>query len=380
MTSLFTTVEHEPNGNIRRDQYGRYILPDPVTGEEKPWTRVTTLAGTLADRRGLEKWAQRNIVYGLGQRQDLYARAAACTLDDRETLTRIVEEAQSAAAEKAGANFGSAIHQFTERIDRGEQVNVPAPYDRDIDAYKQALDQADIAVVLGWVERVVVIPDLEVAGTLDRLVDGYWGPTPRVADLKTGKDVVPYGMTEIALQLALYAHATHYWAGDTWQPMPTVDQERAVVIHLPVGQGRCVLYEVNIEAGWDAVQLAVDVRRWRKRRDLAQQIHPVTSTAVRAGEKPDVADTSPAATGQVSAARVEWVRARVERIINHGHGDKLARVWSAHKNVPTFKQGGPRTEEHVDQIAAMCDQVEADAQLPFGPPDPEHPLLKETKQ
>src|SRR5690606_41320127 len=72
MTSLFTTVEHEPNGNIRRDQYGRYILPDPVTGEEKPWTRVTTLAGTLADRRGLEKWAQRNIVYGLGQRQDLY--------------------------------------------------------------------------------------------------------------------------------------------------------------------------------------------------------------------------------------------------------------------------------------------------------------------
>jgi hypothetical protein len=241
MTSLFTTVGHGPNGNIRRDQYGRYILPDPVTGEEKPWTRVTTLAGTLADRRGLEKWAQRNIVYGLGQRQDLYARAAACTLDDRETLTRIVEEAQSAAAEKAGANLGSAIHQFTERIDRGEQVNVPAPYDRDIDAYKRALDQADIAVVLGWVERVVVIPELEVAGTLDRLVDGYWGPTPRVADLKTGKDVVPYGMTEIALQLALYAHATHYWTGETWQPMPTVDQDRAVVIHLPVGQGRCVL-------------------------------------------------------------------------------------------------------------------------------------------
>src|SRR5690606_24826292 len=245
-------------------------------------------------------------------RRDLHSfptRRSSDLLDDRETLTRIVEEAQSAAAEKAGANFGSAIHQFTERIDRGEQVNVPAPYDRDIDAYKQALDQANIAVVLGWVERVVVIPELEVAGTLDRLVDGYWGATPRVADLKTGKDVVPYGMTEIALQLALYAHATHYWAGETWQPMPTVDQDRAVVIHLPVGQGRCVLSEVDVLAGWAAVQLAVGVRRWRERRDLARQSPPATS-AVRAGDKPDVADTSPVATGQVSAARVEWVRAR----------------------------------------------------------------------
>jgi hypothetical protein len=360
MTDLFTTPDHGPNGQIKRDQHGRYLLPDPNTGEEKSWTRVTTLAGTLADRYGLEQWTQRNIVYGLGQRQDLYAQAAAATLDDKQTLGRIVKDAQAAAADKAGANLGSAIHQFTERIDRGEPVTVPAPYNQDIDAYTATLDSHDVAVCTGWVERVVIIPELEVVGTLDRLVDGPWGGTPRVADLKTGKDVARYGMTEIALQLALYAHGTHWWDGHHWQPMIPVDQDHAVVMHLPVGRGHCTLYQVDIDAGWDAVQLAADVRRWRRRKNLAQQMSPVAPAA-----QPDLEPVD-----RMSKARVEWVRARVQRLIDHGHGTLLARQWSQHADVPTFKQGGPTTEHHIDLIAEMCAKVEADIQAAFGPTDP----------
>lgn len=256
---------------IKRDRYGRYLLPDPTTGQERSWTRVTTLASTLADRFGLEKWAQRNIVWGLGQRQDLWARAAATTVDDKKTLAQVAADAQAAASSAAGANLGTALHQFTERIDRGERIVVPPPYDGDVAAYTKALSDAGIFVVKGSIERIVIVPEFEVVGTLDRVVKGLW-PMARVADLKTGKDVVRYGMTEIALQLALYAHASHWWTGEEWKPMPAIDQDKAVVMHLPVGQGRCALYEVDIRAGWEAVQLAVDVREWRKRKDLAQAI------------------------------------------------------------------------------------------------------------
>lgn len=375
MTDLLTTPDNGPNGTIKRDRWGRYELPHPHTGKVQAWTRVTTLSSTLADRFGLEKWMQRNIVYGLGQRQDLYARAAAARLEDKDTLTAIVNEAQTAAADKAGANLGSAIHQFTERIDRGEPVTVPPPYDRDVAAYQQAMEAADIAVTAGWVERVVCIPELEVVGTLDRLVEGNWPlGHPRVADVKTGKDVVKYGMTEIALQLALYANATHWWDGTRWHPMIPVDRAKAVVIHLPVGQGTCTLYEVDIAAGWQAVQLAVDVRNWRKRRDLAQQI-PAITPAVPAtdGTGPD----SGAGTGPVTttppAAQIAWIKARVKKLIDDGHGPELATQWSTRRNVPTFKQGGPTTVGHIQAITEMCDLVEKNNGLPFGPSDPTRP-------
>jgi hypothetical protein len=256
------TVLTEP----KRDRYGRYMLPDPDTGKERPWTRATTIAGTLADRYGLEKWAQRNTVLGLGLRQDLYALAASCTAEDKQQLEQIVNQAQEAAKAQSGANLGTALHKLTERIDSGEQLDVPATWRPDIDAYLAAF--ADNAIRVQAIEQIVVIPWLGVAGTLDRLVT-VKGQGPYIADLKTGQDVVKYGMGEIALQLALYANATHVWNGNGYDPMPTVDKTKALVVHLPVGQGVCTLHWVDIQAGLEAVRLAVAVRDWRKRRDLS---------------------------------------------------------------------------------------------------------------
>jgi hypothetical protein len=73
------------------------------------WTRVTTVAGTLADRYGLEKWGNRNVVLGIAAREDLYAQAASCTPDDKDTLNQIVDQAQEAAKAKSGANLGTAL-------------------------------------------------------------------------------------------------------------------------------------------------------------------------------------------------------------------------------------------------------------------------------
>lgn len=278
---VFEAVDVKPEARIKRDRWGRYEIPHPDTGKTQSWTRATTLASTLADRFGLEQWSKRNVVLGIGARVDLYAQAAAALPEDKDTLNQIVAQAEEASKAKAGANTGSALHRFTERADAGEDVQAPAPWDADLAAYRSTMNEAGLTVVAGWLERVLLVPEVDVAGTCDRLLDvGRWGALPRIGDLKTAKDVVRYGMTEIALQLSLYAHATHWFdpdAGELHEIDVKIDQDRAIVMHLPVGQGRCTLYEVDIAAGWDAVRLAVDVRNWRKRKNLCAELTPSTT-------------------------------------------------------------------------------------------------------
>lgn len=344
------------DATIERDKWGRYRIPDPETGKIRSWTRATTMAGTLADRFGLEQWSKRNVVLGLGTRADLYAQAASCTPDDKDTLNRIVEQAEEASKSKAGANLGTALHRFTERLDAGEQVSVPDPWAADVAAYRQTMTAAGVAVVDGWLERVLVIPQIGCAGTCDRLVNAMGWRLPRIGDLKTGQDVLRYSMVEIALQLAIYAHATHWYDPATRRlhEMPAVDLARALVMHLPVGQGVCHLYEVDIDAGWNAVELAVAVREWRKRKDLADQL-PVIGTT----------ETAAAASALASDERLVWLRGRIEVIKTAGHIDELALTWPV--DTPTLKQGG-LTDAHVDAIAHACDQVETAHRIPF----PEH--------
>lgn len=268
-----------------------------MTTKTKPqaWTRVTTIANTLKDRYALEQWAQRNTVLGLGAREDLYALAASATPDDKDQLNKIVSQAQEAAKARSGANLGTALHRLTERIDSGEQLDVPETWRPDIDAYCQTLADHHVRIHSEWIERVVIIPQLQAAGTLDRMVTVGDNLTYRIADLKTGASADRY-VNETAIQLALYANASYVWRGSTddiqrdqygryllpapedepnaYDPMPPVDTDTALLIHLPVGEATCGLHEVDIKAGKEAVRLAMSVRDWRKRRDLAWPFNP----------------------------------------------------------------------------------------------------------
>jgi len=264
------TVTQLPQADTRRDRYGRYLLPDPETGKERPWTRITTVANTLADRYGLEQWAQRNTALGIGLRPDLYALAVSSTIDDRTQLNKIVSQAQDAAKASSGANLGTALHRITERVDQGDDLNIPAEWEGDVDAYCQTLVDHHVTIDPGWIERIVINTHFGVAGTLDRLVTLSGQAAHTVADLKTGKHAVTYGTGEIAVQLALYATATHAWTGVDFQPLPPVDTNKALLIHLPVGQATCTLHTVDIAAGLEAARIAFDVREWRKRKDLTQ--------------------------------------------------------------------------------------------------------------
>lgn len=271
------------------DRYGRYVIPHPTTGKKTSWTRATTYAKSISDTYALGQWMLRMAVKGVATRPDLYALAAATPIEDKDGLNRIAEDAKEAAAAKAGANLGTALHSFTEQVDRGEVPNVPEPWARDIAAYRKMLADHGIRILPQYLERKVVVPEISIAGTFDRIVDrgGL-----KIGDLKTGKDL-SFGWLEIAVQLAIYSRATHLWTPSTrtFEPMPAVDQDVALVFHLPVGKAVATLYEVDIAAGWQAAQLCGQVRDWRKRRDLAQA---VTAARLAVREVAPLPDVTPA--------------------------------------------------------------------------------------
>ncbi|GAA3765702.1 hypothetical protein [Micromonospora maritima] len=296
----------------KRDRWGRYLLPDP--GEPGatstlPWTRATTFAKSISDTFGLTKWQLRMALKGITMRPDLYARASAATIDDKQVLDQVAEAAKEAAASSSGANLGSALHQFSERLDRGEQVHVPPPWDADIAAYQKALTDHAIDVDADLIERIIVVRQHHVAGTLDRIYKSRRWRLPRIGDLKTGKDLT-HGWMEIAVQLALYANADAMWNGltDRYEPMPEVDREVGVVIHLPVGKATATVYEVDLTAGWEIAQVCADVRELRTRRNLAKPAAIATPTVDALLEQIEQAATDNALTAlwQQATGRGEW--------------------------------------------------------------------------
>lgn len=250
-----------PAPTIERDGYGRPLIVPPGGGKPKAYTRATTFAGTMEDTYNLGLWQQRMTAVGLSERADLLL-AVSAHRDDKKRLDEIVEQAKEAAQAHAAATTGTALHALAEQLDRGQVVpTVPEAYLDDLAAYARTTQ----GMTHLHIERLLVLDDLKVAGTPDRVVEYKGGRY--IADIKTGS--ITYGMGKIAVQLALYSRG-HLYDPETGQREPLgVDQRNALVIHLPAGTGTCSLHWVNIAAGWEAVQHAAWVRSWRSRRDLS---------------------------------------------------------------------------------------------------------------
>lgn len=265
------------------------------------WTRATTVTKVLSDQTALDKWKRRMVLTGVTRRPELLSMAAA-SAGDKWALDQVAEDAMTAAGAGERASLGTDLHAITEKLDAGEPVDVPEEHLADVAAYLSTLATYGITCPPDLIERIVVNPAVEVAGTFDRVVEltrplmvqlpgeepvtfeaGEW----LIGDLKTGANL-SYGWGEIAQQLAIYANAplmakTRVAERDRWgryvlpdpgvhpeefEPMPEVDLGFGLVIHLPVGERRCQLYLIDIDAGWQAAQMAHQVRTWRGRKNL----------------------------------------------------------------------------------------------------------------
>jgi hypothetical protein len=253
----------------RVDRYNRYRLPHLESGRVVPYTRVTTFAKVLADTFKLSLWNQRLAVKGLTLRPDLFDAVMKCSLDDKDDLNYLVEQAKEAAGSKVKASLGTAIHKITEDIDNGilSIKNVSQEHLPDIKAYIAERNRRDIVTVPGMIERIVVNPVTNTAGTIDR-IDQLPDGSLIIGDVKTGN--IDYGELEMAMQVAIYAHSTHMWDKDRkrYVPMPAVRRDIAGIWHIPAGTGKCTLKEVDIEFGWLAALEAIRVKNMRAKKSI----------------------------------------------------------------------------------------------------------------
>lgn len=307
MTDDFTT----PGPEIARDRYGRPIIKPLSGGKPVSYTRCTTFAGMLEDTFNLSRWQMRMTALGLVDRPDLQL-AVAAHRDDKSRLNDLCGEALEAAQAHAAATIGTALHGLTEQHDRGtleDLTKVPAAYRADIEAYIAATAPLEVVQI----ETFGVLDDLKIAGTWDRIVKV--GGRNFIADLKTGS--IDFGIGKIAIQLAIYSRCKRYdITAGTRHRLPDVDQDRAIIIHLPAGTGTCKLVEVDIAAGWTAVDLARQVKAWRSRRDLARDFDPTAHELVDAV----YACTSIDALAKLwEAHQLEWTDSLTEIARNHKH-------------------------------------------------------------
>ena len=369
------TINLDAKWEPQRDRWGRPLIVPPDGGKPVGYTRATTVAKTLDDEGSLIKWAQRMTAAGLVRRPDLLALLAS-KLDDggdipeqhKGDVQRICDEAKEHGGGSRAANLGTALHALTEAVDLGQSPYIPPDMQSDIDAYRQAVEPFE---VLG-VEQFVVLDEHRIGGTFDRL----WRlPDGRVviADLKTGRDL-SYSWRSIAVQLAIYANGVGYHDGAR-TPLPAdIDTDTGIVIHLPVGQGRCDLYTVDLRAGTLALQHSMWARTWRNRKDLSAPF------AVPANAVPSAAKATPApapaqaSTGEVSLpegavpGQRTQLRARLQAVIACDGGATWLRTnWPV--GVPTFKQSDDHDSAQLDTIEAVVRQAETQFSIAFGDHD-----------
>lgn len=267
--------------------------------EGNEFRRVSTLIKKVeTDTHALEEWKKRQVLLGAAKRNDILLGVKALgevpvlgwSQQQKKQIGAWAEECMTAAGSDTGRISGTAVHDLTERLDRGEDIasvvqGLPAPFSHDLRAY------AKLRQLNGWksveIERTVVCDELDVAGSFDRIdivpglvkllgparcqhghsdhidrqADDPKGELPVIVDVKTEGSPLLNGL-HIGPQLAIYSRAKRMWlppdsdtfSSATYVDAPCVRQDVAVIVH--VRDGKAIPYFVDLNAGWEAAQAA----------------------------------------------------------------------------------------------------------------------------
>jgi hypothetical protein len=362
MSFDFEPLNTEPKGKVEIGHGGRYKLPHPITGKETLFTRVSTIAHTVPDTFHLDNWEKRMVAKGMAIWPDLVAAAKGLDFNkDKARLQAIATAAKEIAGIKEGtgtfrANLGSVLHACTDVMEQGrltpeaieEEIGyVVQDYKKsliekgldkyglfldalvdamhkavlkkmtkdavvaDLQAYTAELARNHIELDSRFTERVLLNMEYQIVGRVDRVGTSRFWPQPRICDLKTGG--VEYDHTAFLMQTALYGNADYMWNEFTaeWEPFPKVDRSVAQIIHLPVGERSCKIYNSPIADGWAYVRLAMYVREARRRgKDALTPYVDDYTWRVRISEATSVEDLS--AIWREATGKKEWTTELME--------------------------------------------------------------------
>ena len=254
----------------------------------KWFTRPSNLPSFLEDRSGLSRWMQGLVAQGLALDDGLYQQARHMS-PGGSGWTSLAEEAAKAAGSTEARDYGTVLHTATEAIDYGHEPTGTDAVKADAAAYKQACEDLGLEVLAA--ELFVANEELEVAGTMDRLVVDAEG-IARVLDIKTVKEsadaeyAARFSGFGWSMQLSCYAHGSVY-CGErgflTWDEVGLRQpaRNRAIVIGIPRGTGTYFAVDVDLIKGYELAKLACQVREARR----VKPASPMTGQTQIGGEE-----------------------------------------------------------------------------------------------
>lgn len=346
--------------SYRDKGHAYYFTPDPTAEKPDPKSRrcksVTAVAKVGDDTYSLDKWGKRQVALGMALDEGHLRERAAAHYDDRDQLDDIAEEAMTKAKSHEKAAKGTAAHRITERVDLGETV-IQTPFSKAVsEAWQRALKDARLEILPEFIERIVIFPELYIAGRFDRFVKVKGTGKIACLDLKTGANAVKYPHS-IARQLATYVNAPLLAGpipgsgGETeqFEALPAkLDRKWGYVVHLT--DDKVEVVKIDIAAGWKNVKDSVfPMLAFRDNKSL---VEPVAAQEIL--------------VGPASPDRVAWIRGRLAdlKTIDGAPAAVISR-WPA-----GVSPKPPWTDGEVDAIDACLESVEKDKSAGFPAVDP----------
>jgi hypothetical protein len=348
-----------------------YVLDEK--GKRIRYGRSSNAGKILDDESNLTDWKLRTVVAGAAQRPELMAEASTLDVDsDKNRLRDIAEDCLVAGKGQRRAIIGSAVHAMFDHLDRRDGWTPPPNFLPICDAYESMM--AEWGFEVQGIEVHCINDRFHLAGTLDRryrttktLVapDGTIIPigSTIVSDHKTGKEL-EYASGAYCTQLAAYVDSQMYDVKtDEREPFdPPNFPDWALIVHADSAGTEIHLYWVDVQQGREGLELAAQVKGWRRRDSLLRMASaPVAPHPVNL---PATAPVGPSTAPRL-ALRVDHLRGRINAI--RGHGDvatrQLQRDWP--QGVPGLKFDGHSWAD-LDAIEKVIERVEADHSIPFG--------------
>lgn len=248
--------------DIARNRWGQPL----VDGIAYP--RVSTVAKTLDDQGNLIDWAGGMVAVGMSLPTSVDLREAALLhRGDNRALKRVQRDAKDRAGASVAAGRGTNLHEVIHRTIQGAEVGeLTEATGESVVAFFKALAREGLTPIS--TEQFVVNTDAEVAGTFDLLLEDAGGKR-YIGDLKTGaKSWERQFPGAVSVQLASYQGGRRWCPHEGWLPEHGAEADTALLVSLPVDRGECFIDAIDLEAGRYGLELALNVRRWRKTKPI----------------------------------------------------------------------------------------------------------------
>lgn len=372
--------EHEQRHDYRRAN-GAPLVSDPEDPTKTlRYSRPSGFAKCLDDEEGLVNWRIWKAMEGVARSKALQTQVVATRDEDREEKKELRNKALDKGSANERADQGTGLHAMTVRAEDATDVSFDPPeiFAADLDAYKSALNT--YGLVSEMTEVHMVNDNFRAAGTADRIFrvtkrlqtpSGRWIEPGDllIGDLKTGAKL-DFSLPNYAVQVALYAYGKLYDIhSERRLATPPIDTGWGVLIHMPVGTGRCDVLWVDLEVGMFGAWLAKEVKEWRKKwKNGTHDCPPIPAPSADPVEA--LVEAFPGATEIVVSLEdmAAYCQARISTIGQHDQA-KTTLIARWPEGLPTPKKGISEWEQ-VTTLLTLLDRVEAEYSIPFMHRDP----------